>query len=70
MARNEEEAATEYSVVVNREEQYSIWRADRAIPKGWSSVGKNGTKADCLAHIRQIWTDMRPLSLRKRMACE
>jgi MbtH protein len=70
MDRNEEDTTTEYSVVVNREQQYSIWRADREIPKGWSSVGKNGNKADCLAHIRQIWTDMRPLSLRNRMSSE
>jgi MbtH protein len=57
-----------YMVVVNDEEQYSIWWTDRATPDGWNPVGKTGSKSDCLAHIETIWTDMRPLSLRKRMA--
>jgi MbtH protein len=57
-----------YMVVVNDEEQYSIWWADRAIPDGWKPVGKTGSKSGCLAHIETIWTNMRPLSLRKRMA--
>jgi len=54
-----------YSVVVNQEEQYSIWLAESPIPEGWSEVGKRGTKAECLEHIARVWTDMRPLSLRK-----
>lgn len=54
-----------YRVVVNDEEQYSIWWADRPIPKGWRDVGVNGTKAECLAHVKSVWTDMRPLSLRE-----
>jgi MbtH protein len=54
-------------VVVNHEEQYSIWPADRETPAGWREVGKVGTKAECLAYIKEVWTDMRPLSLRKRM---
>ncbi|MET8046928.1 MbtH family NRPS accessory protein [Streptosporangium sp. NPDC005286] len=53
-----------YTVVVNHEEQYSIWAAGRAIPNGWREVGKTGSKEDCLAHIQAEWTDMRPLSLR------
>ena len=57
-----------YTVVVNHEEQYSIWPADRELPLGWSATGFSGVKADCLAHITEVWTDMRPLSLRKRMA--
>lgn len=57
-----------YLVVLNDEEQYSIWLADREIPAGWHAEGTRGTKADCLAHIDKVWTDMRPLSLRKRMA--
>jgi MbtH protein len=57
-----------FNVVVNHEEQYSIWPADRELPAGWSAVGKSGTKQECLAHIETVWTDMRPLSLRKRMA--
>jgi MbtH protein len=56
---------TEYRVVRNHEEQYSIWPVRRELPLGWDSVGKSGTKADCLAYIEQVWTDMRPLSLRR-----
>ena len=57
----------EYVVVVNHEEQYSIWLADRDIPPGWRDAGKRGPKKECLDHIEQVWTDMRPLSLRKAM---
>lgn len=64
---DEREDATIYTVVVNHEEQYSIWPADRELALGWRAVGKTGTKADCLAYIREVWTDMRPLSLRKKM---
>jgi MbtH protein len=56
-----------YSVVINEEEQYSIWLADRDVPAGWRAVGKTGSKADCLAYIEAVWTDMRPLSLRRWM---
>jgi MbtH protein len=59
--------ATCYKVVVNHEEQYSIWFADRENPPGWNDVGRQGTKEECLAYIEQVWTDMRPLSLRKGM---
>ena len=62
-----EEDTTIYRVVVNHEEQYSIWPADREVPLGWQDVGKDGTKAECLAYIGEVWTDMRPLSLRKTM---
>jgi MbtH protein len=58
---------TMYSVVVNHEEQYSIWPGYRAIPAGWRDVGVSGTEEECLSHIEQTWTDMRPLSLRKFM---
>ena len=51
-------------VVVNHEEQYSIWPADRAVPAGWSDVGVEGTTDECLDHIERVWTDMRPLSAR------
>lgn len=57
-----------YKVVVNHEEQYSIWRADRPEPPGWNDEGTRGSKQDCLAHIERIWTDMRPLSLRRQLA--
>lgn len=56
-----------YNVVVNHEEQYSIWPVDLENPLGWTSVGKSGPKAECLAYIKEVWTDMRPLSLRKKM---
>jgi MbtH protein len=59
------EDTRDYAVVVNHEEQYSIWLADREVPAGWRREGKTGTKVDCLAHIARVWTDMRPLSLRK-----
>ena len=58
---------TLYTVVVNHEEQYSIWPAEKTIPAGWNSVGKTGPKQDCLAYVKEVWTDMRPLSLRKKM---
>jgi MbtH protein len=56
-----------FNVVMNHEEQYSIWPVQREIPAGWSAVGKQGKKAECLAYIEEVWTDMRPLSLRKKM---
>ena len=56
-----------YKVVVNHEEQYSIWPADRENPAGWRDAGKSGTKAECLEFVKEVWTDMRPLSLRKQM---
>jgi MbtH protein len=61
---------TQYKVVLNDEEQYSIWPADRDNPLGWRDEGTRGKKADCLAHIDKVWTDMRPLSLRKKMERE
>lgn len=63
----EQEDTVIYRVVVNHEEQYSIWPADRENAPGWRDAGKSGSKAECLAHIKEVWTDMRPLSLRKRM---
>lgn len=54
-----------YTVVVNIEEQYSVWPADREIPAGWRAVGTTGTKQECLEHIGRVWTDMRPASLRQ-----
>lgn len=57
-----------YRVVVNGEEQYSIWFADRELPPGWRAEGTEGSREECLAHIGTVWTDMRPLSLRQRMA--
>ena len=67
MNRDEQEDTTIYKVVVNHEEQYSIWPNDRELPLGWQDVGKVGTKQECLGYIKEVWTDMRPLSLRKQM---
>ncbi|HEX2165564.1 MAG TPA: MbtH family NRPS accessory protein [Thermoanaerobaculia bacterium] len=67
MSWDEEEDTSIYTVVVNHEEQYSIWWADRELPLGWTAVGKTGTKKECLDYIEEVWTDMRPLSLRKKM---
>ena len=67
MSRDETEDTTIYKVVMNHEEQYSIWPADRENALGWTDVGKSGRKEECLAYIKEVWTDMRPLSLRKKM---
>ena len=67
LMNNQDEDSTIYKVVVNHEEQYSIWPAQRELPLGWSDAGKSGTKEECLAYIKEVWTDMRPLSLRKKM---
>jgi MbtH protein len=56
-----------FNVVINHEEQYSIWPEYKQIPNGWRAVGKSGKKKECLDYIDQVWTDMRPLSLRKHM---
>ena len=64
---SEKEDTTIYKVLVNHEEQYSIWPEHRETPPGWRDVGTAGPKAECLAHIKEVWTDMRPLSLRKKM---
>lgn len=57
-----------FRVVVNGEEQYSIWALERALPPGWREAGRTGPREECLAYIEQVWTDMRPKSLRDRMA--
>ncbi|MDD5275185.1 MAG: MbtH family NRPS accessory protein [Methylovulum sp.] len=67
MAWGDEEDNTVYQVVVNHEEQYSIWPDYKEIPGGWKAVDKTGNKQDCLDYIKEVWTDMRPLSLRKQM---
>jgi len=60
---------TIYWVIVNDEEQYTIWPSYKSeLPLGWRAEGKQGTKDECLAHIKTVWTDMRPLSLRKAMS--
>jgi MbtH protein len=62
----DEQDAKIYKVVINAEEQYSIWPTDRPNAAGWSDVGRSGTKDECLAFIKNVWTDMRPRSLRER----
>lgn len=64
---SEKESTTIYKVVVNHEEQYSIWLANQENAPGWQDAGKTGSKEECLSYIKQIWTDMRPLSLRQKM---
>ena len=63
-----DEDTRNYRVVVNHEEQYSIWLADRPLPAGWRDVGVEGSRTVCLDHIERVWTDIRPLSLRRQMA--
>lgn len=65
---DDQDDTTTYRVVVNHEEQYSIWPVDMEIPTGWQEAGKTGDKADCLAYIEEVWTDMRPLSLQKQIS--
>lgn len=72
MAQYESQITNEYQemylVLVNHEEQYSLWPSYKPIPAGWRAVDKERTKEECLAYIEEVWTDMRPLSLRKQMA--
>lgn len=64
---SDSEDTTIYKVVINHQEQFSIWPANQENPKGWQDGGKVGRKAECLAYIQDRWTGMRPLHLRKRM---
>jgi MbtH protein len=61
-----DEESREYKVVVNDEEQYSIWPINKANPSGWHDANKVGTKDECLGYIQRAWVDMRPLSLRRQ----
>lgn len=65
-----EEDSTIYEVVVNHEEQYSIWPQIKDVPSGWKKVGKSGPKRECLSYIEEVWTDMRPASLRRAMEAQ
>jgi MbtH protein len=67
MIDDEEEDTQTYTVLINDEEQYSLWLADLEIPPGWRGTGKLGSKQECMAYVDEVWTDMRPLSLRKAM---
>jgi MbtH protein len=68
MSQQETQTEPMYDVVVNHEEQYSIWPVEKELPLGWTKAGVQGTKQVCLDHIKEVWTDMRPLSLRQKMA--
>lgn len=68
MSQDNADDNTVYTVVVNHEDQYSIWPAEKTIPLGWRDAGKTGLKQECLAYIKDVWTDMRPLSLRQTMS--
>lgn len=65
MHSDEERDDTLYKVVINHEEQYSIWPADQENALGWQDAGKSGSKDECLTYIREVWGDMRPLSVRR-----
>lgn len=67
MNGNSTEPHIDYKVVVNQEGQYSIWPAERENPVGWRDGGKSGSRAECLAYVNEVWTDMRPLTLRNKM---
>jgi MbtH protein len=70
MQLTDTEDTTPYIVVIDEEERYSIWAEYRDIPPGWTAAGKTGSKAECLEYIKSVWTDMRPLSLRRQMESE
>ena len=55
-----------YKVLVNREQLYAIWPEDRETPSGWRDIGQRGKRDACLEYIEEVWTDMRPLSLRRK----
>jgi MbtH protein len=63
-----DEARRDFLVVINHEEQYSIWPADQEPPAGWRATGFAGGRAECLAHVDQVWTDLRPRSLREELS--
>ena len=69
-SRDDREDNGVYIVVVNHEEQYSIWLHDKELPLGWTKTGFKGTKTECLNNIKEVWTDVRPLSLRKKMEAD
>jgi MbtH protein len=68
MTKETTDDARTWIVVMNDEEQYSIWSADDPVPSGWQPIGVTGSREECLHHIDQVWTDLRPLSLRRWIA--
>jgi MbtH protein len=67
MSTDDSDSNANYKVLVNHEGQYSIWPIERGNPIGWSDGEKSGSKAECLAYVKEVWIDMRPLTLRKSM---
>ncbi len=63
----EDDDSRPYKVVVNEEEQHSIWFAEASAPAGWRETGKVGPKAECLRYIREVWVDLRPASVRRAL---
>jgi MbtH protein len=56
-----------YTVLINSEEQYSLWPSKKAVPAGWTCVGVYGSKTECLEHIEKTWLDITPRSVRERL---
>ncbi len=66
MPTTEDEDTRVYTVLVNHEGQHSLWLKSETIPNGWQVIGKEGAKAECLQYVKEAWTDMTPLSNRKK----
>lgn len=64
---NDDRCERVFIVLVNEEEQYSLWPKDKIVPEGWYSIGKEGSEDECRCHVDQVWMDMRPLSVRQRV---
>lgn len=64
---NDNEGSAMYKVLINHEDQYSLWPVGTPNPSGWREAEKEGTKEECMAYVEEHWTDMRPLSLRRSM---
>lgn len=67
MQNHLETDTTVYKVIISQEDQYSIWPAYKEEPQGWTTTGKQGSQEECLAHIQEVWSDMRPKTLRDKM---
>ena len=67
-ADRDQDESRRYTVLINAEEQYSLWPKEKAVPPGWREVGQEGTRAECAAYVDATWLDMRPLSLRQAMS--
>jgi uncharacterized protein YbdZ (MbtH family) len=68
MTNQPDHDANDYLVLINAEEQYSLWLADVDIPEGWTRVSGPAPKKECVDYVDRVWTDMRPRSLREREA--